>query len=56
MDVRIKRAEEYALQRLDYIINSYFTSDFVEIVGRVGKSKGITLLERKAGCFSGLHK
>lgn len=36
MDVRIERAEEYALQRLDYIIDSYSASDFVEIVGRVG--------------------
>lgn len=36
VDTRVKKAEEKALQNLDYIIDSYSTSDFVEIVGRVG--------------------
>lgn len=35
-DMRIKKAEERALQRLDYIIECYPALDFVEIVGRVG--------------------
>lgn len=33
---RIQKAEEKALERLDYILNSYSAPDFVEIVGRVG--------------------
>lgn len=36
VDTRIKKAEKRALQNLDYIIDSYSTSDFVEIVGRIG--------------------
>lgn len=33
---RIQRAEEKALERLDYILDYYSTPDSVEIVGRVG--------------------
>lgn len=34
--VRVQKAEEKALERLDYILDHYSSSDFVEIVGRVG--------------------
>ena len=34
--MRIQKAEEKALERLDYILDHYSAPDFVEIVGRVG--------------------
>lgn len=33
---RIRKAQDKALERLDYILETVPTSDFVEIVGRVG--------------------
>lgn len=35
-DNRIKKAQEKVLGNLDYILETYPTPDFVEIVGRVG--------------------
>ena len=34
--MRVQKAEEKALERLDYILEHYSTPDFVEIVGRIG--------------------
>lgn len=33
---RIRKAQDTALERLDYILETVPTPDFVEIVGRVG--------------------
>ena len=33
---RVRKAEDKALESLDYILETIPTSDFVEIVGRVG--------------------
>lgn len=33
---RIRKAQDKALERLDYILETVPTPDFVEIVGRVG--------------------
>lgn len=33
---RIRKAQDKALERLDFILETVPTSDFVEIVGRVG--------------------
>ena len=33
---RIQKAQDRALERLDYILETTPTSDFVEIVGRMG--------------------
>lgn len=33
---RVKKAQDKALERLDYILETVPTPDFVEIVGRVG--------------------
>lgn len=33
---RIKKAQDKALERLDYILETVPASDFVEIIGRVG--------------------
>lgn len=33
---RVKKAENRALERLDYILETIPTPDFVEIVGRMG--------------------
>ncbi len=33
---RIEKAEEKALERLDYILDHYSAPDFMEIVGRAG--------------------
>ena len=33
---RIQKAQDRALERLDYILETIPTSDFVEIVGRMG--------------------
>ena len=33
---RVKKAQDKALERLDYILETIPTPDFVEIVGRVG--------------------
>jgi hypothetical protein len=34
--MRVQKAEEKALERLDYILEYYSAPDFVEIVGRIG--------------------
>ena len=34
--MRVQKAEEKALERLDYILEYYSAQDFVEIVGRIG--------------------
>lgn len=34
--MRVQKAEEKTLERLDYIMDHYSTPDFVEIVGRAG--------------------
>ncbi len=34
--MRVQKAEEKALERLDYILEHYSTPNFVEIVGRAG--------------------
>lgn len=47
---RIQKAEEKALERLDYILNSYSASNFVEIVGRVG-SDTVTYRVYNNGCM-----
>lgn len=33
---RIRKAQDKAMERLDYILETISTPDFVEIVGRVG--------------------
>lgn len=33
---RVNRAQERALERLDYIMDCYETPDFVEVTGRMG--------------------
>ena len=33
---RVKRALDIALERLDYIMDYYTASDFVEIIGKMG--------------------
>lgn len=35
-ETRIQKAQDRALERLDYIMEIYPTADFVEIVGSVG--------------------
>lgn len=35
-EARVKKAMDIALERLDYIIDYEVTTDFVEIIGRMG--------------------
>ena len=35
-ETRVKKAMDIALERLDYIIDYEVTTDFVEIVGKIG--------------------
>ena len=35
-EARVKKAMELALERLDYIMDSHATPDFVEVTGRMG--------------------
>ena len=35
-ETKVQKAQDRALERLDYIMETYPTADFVEIVGSVG--------------------
>ena len=35
-EARVKKAMELALERLDYIVDYYTTSDSVEVIGKIG--------------------
>ena len=35
-EARVKKAMELALEHLDYIMNYYTASEFVEVIGKIG--------------------